>query len=86
MRCATKSGRFQCTKQHGHAGECEAQGIAAFAFGPYRDAHRGHAYIRGWLDAAHGAGLDVVGAAFSVPRAGVEDDCTYRERVWRAVP
>ena len=82
-RCTTAQGRYRCKKERGHKGDCEADDEVTWRFGPYRDSFRGRAYLRGRLEMAAGADLDVIGDALLIKRADSEDDCTYRERIWR---
>lgn len=84
MTCETRSGRYKCKHAKDHSGDCEAEDASVFSFGPYRDGHRGRAYLRGCLDISSGALLDGLGGALKVGRLTVEDDVTYRERIWRS--
>lgn len=89
MKCQTRSGHYQCChdlKPDGspHAGNCEADEIPPATLGPYTDAFRARAYLRGMLDVLSGGELATVGLRLGVTRREEEDDCTLRERVWRA--
>jgi hypothetical protein len=83
--CPTRSGRYVCTEgEAGHAGPCETtQPQREPRLGPYRDAWRADAYLRGQLDARDGATLDAIGSLLRVDRREGEDDCAYRERIYR---
>ncbi len=86
-QCTTTSGTYRCPKEldaNGrHSGDCEADEVARPTFGPYRDTYRARAYLRGMLDVLSGVGLATMGIRLRVPPRTGEDDCTYRERIWR---
>lgn len=82
MRCTTTSGRYRCSRELGHKGECEAEDSPVMPrFGPFTDADRARAYLRGALDLSMGHALDGIGLIYDV-RRGAEDDVDFRERIW----
>lgn len=86
-RCMTTSGAHRCSKLPGHAGPCETQEVAVrFPVGPYTDAWRGRAYLRGRLDSGHGSELDSIAVRLGTRREPAETDCQLRERLWRLSP
>lgn len=85
MNCPTRSGHYQCGKTLGHEGPCEAQEESIrFPIGPYEDAWRGRAYLRGRLDSAGPTGLDIIAARLGIQRDMGETDCALRKRIWRS--
>jgi len=83
-QCPTTSGPYRCKKTEGHTDDCEADEHTPLRFGPYRDRQRAEAYLRGVLDASAGSALGALGVRLGVPRRRDEDECAYRERVWRS--
>lgn len=83
MQCTTTSGHYRCSKQQGHSGDCETEDHPLQrTFGPFKDAHRSRAYLRGALDVSSGAMLNGIGGIMDVRRAKAEPDVVYRERIW----
>lgn len=83
MRCTTVHGPYHCTRELGHEGGCEADDIPpSRTFGPYTDAFRSRAYLRGALDVSSASMLDGIGGLLGVRRSNAEPDATYRERIW----